>query len=87
VVRNFAKAHRLTYFFEIGEAGIEHTLLPEKGLVLPGDVIMGADSHTCTYGALGAFQRAPEHGPRCCDGNREALVQVPESLKLIYLER
>jgi len=55
VLRNFAKAHRLTYYFEIGEAGIEHALLPEKGLVLPGELVIGADSHTCTYGALGAF--------------------------------
>src|SRR3989304_5107873 len=55
VVRNFAKAHHLPHFFEVGEAGIEHALLPEKGLVLPGDLVIGADSHTCTYGALGAF--------------------------------
>ncbi|MBN2323839.1 MAG: 3-isopropylmalate dehydratase large subunit [Spirochaetes bacterium] len=55
IVRDFAKAHDIVNYFEIGEMGIEHALLPEKGLVLPGDLVIGADSHTCTYGALGAF--------------------------------
>ena len=55
VMRMFAKKYGITHFFELGEMGIEHVLLPEKGLVLPGDVVIGADSHTCTYGALGAF--------------------------------
>ena len=54
-VRNFAKKNEITNYFEIGEMGIEHALLPEKGLVVAGDVVIGADSHTCTYGALGAF--------------------------------
>lgn len=54
-VREFAKKHDITNYFEIGEMGIEHALLPEKGLVVAGDVVIGADSHTCTYGALGAF--------------------------------
>jgi 3-isopropylmalate/(R)-2-methylmalate dehydratase large subunit len=54
-LRDFAKAHDITNYFEVGEMGIEHALLPEKGLTVPGDVIIGADSHTCTYGALGAF--------------------------------
>ena len=54
-VREFAKDHDITNYFEIGEMGIEHALLPEKGLVVAGDVVIGADSHTCTYGALGAF--------------------------------
>ena len=54
MVREFAKEQGIKWFFEEGE-GIEHTLLPEKGLVLPGDLVVGADSHTCTYGALGAF--------------------------------
>ncbi|MDW7671023.1 MAG: 3-isopropylmalate dehydratase large subunit [Bacillota bacterium] len=53
--REFATEQNLTHFYEIGEMGIEHCLLPEKGLVVPGDVVIGADSHTCTYGALGAF--------------------------------
>ncbi|MFV0344147.1 MAG: 3-isopropylmalate dehydratase large subunit [Anaerocolumna sp.] len=54
-VREFAMDHDITNYFEIGEMGIEHALLPEKGLVVAGEVIIGADSHTCTYGALGAF--------------------------------
>ena len=54
-VREFAKRNEITNYFEVGEMGIEHALLPEKGLVVAGDVVIGADSHTCTYGALGAF--------------------------------
>jgi len=54
-LRDFAMAQNLPYYFEVGRMGIEHVLLPEQGLVLPGDLIIGADSHTCTYGALGAF--------------------------------
>ena len=54
-VREFAKEQDITNYFEIGEMGIEHALLPEKGLVVAGNVVIGADSHTCTYGALGAF--------------------------------
>lgn len=54
-VREFAAKHGITNYFEVGEMGIEHALLPEKGLTVAGDVIIGADSHTCTYGALGAF--------------------------------
>lgn len=54
-MREFAMDHDVTNYFEIGEMGIEHALLPEKGLVVAGDVVIGADSHTCTYGALGAF--------------------------------
>ncbi len=55
LVREFAREQELTYFFDAGEMGVEHALLPEKGLVLPGDLVIGADSHTCTYGGLGAF--------------------------------
>lgn len=54
-VREFAKRNSITNYFEVGKMGIEHALLPESGLTLPGDLIIGADSHTCTYGALGAF--------------------------------
>ncbi len=54
-VRTFAKEQDIVNYFEVGEVGIEHALLPEKGLVVAGDVVIGADSHTCTYGALGAF--------------------------------
>ncbi len=55
LMRRFAEKHNIKYYFEIGRMGIEHALLPEQGLVRPGEVIIGADSHTCTYGALGAF--------------------------------
>jgi len=54
-VRDFACKHEITNYFDVGQMGIEHALLPEKGLTVAGDVIIGADSHTCTYGALGAF--------------------------------
>ncbi len=55
VLRDFAREQDLEHYFETGEMGIEHALLPEQGIVVPGDVVIGADSHTCTYGALGAF--------------------------------
>lgn len=53
--RDFAHKHQVKHFFDVGQVGIEHALLPEKGIVAPGDLVIGADSHTCTYGALGAF--------------------------------
>jgi len=55
ICREFAHHHQITHFYDVGQMGIEHALIPEKGLVAPGEVIIGADSHTCTYGALGAF--------------------------------
>ncbi|OGP76339.1 MAG: 3-isopropylmalate dehydratase large subunit [Deltaproteobacteria bacterium RBG_16_49_23] len=84
-LREFAKAQRLTYFFEVGQCGIEHVLLPEKGLVLPGEVVIGADSHTCTYGAMGAFSTgvgSTDLGAAMATGR--LWLKVPESLKLIY---
>ena len=54
-IREFAYEQEIENYFEVGEMGIEHALIPEQGLAVPGDVIIGADSHTCTYGALGAF--------------------------------
>ena len=54
-IREFSKCQCLTHYFEIGQMGIEHAILPEKGIVVAGECIIGADSHTCTYGALGAF--------------------------------
>lgn len=53
--RDFANKHDITHYYDVGDMGVEHALLPEKGLVAPGEVIIGADSHTCTYGAFGAF--------------------------------
>ncbi|MFH1025871.1 MAG: aconitase family protein, partial [Nitrospirota bacterium] len=55
MLRDFSREYNLGLYFEVGRMGIEHALLPEEGLVVPGDLIIGADSHTCTYGALGAF--------------------------------
>lgn len=84
-MREFAKAQRLTHYFEIGQCGIEHVLLPEKGLVLPGEVVIGADSHTCTYGALGAFSTgvgSTELGAAMATG--EIWLRVPETIKFIY---
>ena len=54
-LRDFAREHKITNYFEVGRMGIEHALLPDSGLVAPGEVIIGADSHTCTYGALNAM--------------------------------
>ena len=54
-MREFAKRHQISHYYEVGEMGIAHALLPEKGVVLPGDVVVGGDSHTCTYGALGSL--------------------------------
>jgi len=85
VLREFAKEKNLPYYFEQGEVGIEHALLPEKGLVLPGDLIIGADSHTCTYGALGAFSTgvgSTDLAYAMMTG--EAWFRVPETMKFIY---
>ena len=84
-VRDFARALRLPYFFDGGEAGVEHALLPEQGLVLPGELIIGADSHTCTYGALGAFSAgvgSTDLAAAMITG--ELWFKVPETLKFIY---
>jgi 3-isopropylmalate/(R)-2-methylmalate dehydratase large subunit len=85
ILREFAKAQHLTHYFEIGQAGIEHVLLPEKGLVLPGEVVIGADSHTCTYGALGAFSTGVGSTDLAAAMVTGRLwLKVPESIKLIY---
>ncbi len=85
ILRNFARSLGLPYFFEIGRVGIEHTLLVEEGLVLPGEVIVGADSHTCTLGALGAFATgvgSTDLAYAMITG--EVWFKVPESMKFIY---
>jgi len=85
ILRNFAKEQNLKYYWEAGRVGIEHCLLPEQGVVLPGDLIIGADSHTCTYGALGAF--ATGVGSTDCAAGMatgEAWFRVPESLKFVF---
>ncbi|MDY6987416.1 MAG: 3-isopropylmalate dehydratase large subunit [Thermodesulfobacteriota bacterium] len=85
VMRRFAKKYSIKHFFELGEMGIEHVLLPEQGLVLPGEVVIGADSHTCTYGALGAFATgvgSTDIAAAMMSG--EVWFKVPESIKLSY---
>ena len=88
VVRDFARRHGLPYYYEVGRMGIEHCLLPEQGLVVPGDVIIGADSHTCTYGALGAFATgvgSTDLAAAMALG--ETWFKVPESLKFVFAGR
>jgi len=85
VLANFAKKYNIKHYFEIGKMGIEHALLPEMGLVLPGDVVIGADSHTCTYGALGAFSSgvgSTDLAAAMVTG--EVWLKVPESMKFIF---
>jgi 3-isopropylmalate/(R)-2-methylmalate dehydratase large subunit len=84
-VREFAQEQGLTHYYEGGEMGIEHALLPEKGIVKPGEVIIGADSHTCTYGALGAFATgvgSTDVAAALITG--ETWFRVPESIKFIF---
>ncbi len=85
ILKEFARKHNITHFYEQGRVGIEHVLLPEKGIVLPGDLVIGADSHTCTYGALGAFSTGT--GSTDLAGAMmigEVWFKVPESLKFVY---
>ena len=85
VMREFAKEQGVVHFYELGDSGIEHVLLPEKGLVLPGDLVIGADSHTCTYGALGAFSTGV--GSTDLAGvmaTGEIWLKVPPTIKLVY---
>ncbi|MDF1593708.1 MAG: 3-isopropylmalate dehydratase large subunit [Desulfobacterales bacterium] len=85
MIREFALEYGIVNFFDSGDAGIEHALLPEKGLVLPGDLIMGADSHTCTYGALGTFSTgcgSTDLAAAMITG--ELWFKVPESIKFVF---
>lgn len=85
IMREFAHKHGLELYFEIGRMGIEHALLPEQGLVLPGDVVIGADSHTCTYGALGAFSTGVGSTDLAAAWITGRIwFKVPKSLKFIY---
>lgn len=83
IVRDFAHKHNIVNYFEIGRVGIEHVILPEKGLVAPGMVTIGADSHTCTYGALGGFSTgvgSTDLGVALATG--EAWFKVPKTIKV-----
>lgn len=83
-VREFALRQKITHFYEGGQVGVEHALLPEKGIVVPGDLVIGADSHTCTYGALGAFSTgvgSTDLAAAMLTG--EIWLKVPASIKFI----
>jgi len=85
ILQRFAIKHRIENYFEVGEMGIEHALLPEKGLVGPGDLIIGADSHTCTYGALGAFSTGVGSTDLAAGFiNGHVWLKVPETIKFVY---
>jgi len=84
-LKDFSREYHLGLYFEVGRMGIEHALLPEQGLVVSGDLVVGADSHTCTYGALGAFSTgvgSTDVASAMATG--ECWFKVPESMKFIY---
>jgi 3-isopropylmalate/(R)-2-methylmalate dehydratase large subunit len=84
-MRDFAREQQIEHYFEVGRMGIEHCLLPEQGLTLPGDLIIGADSHTCTYGAVGAFATGVGSTDLAAGlATGEAWFRVPESMKFIF---
>lgn len=83
-IKEFSKEMGIVNFFEIGQMGVEHALLPEKGLVVAGDVVIGADSHTCTYGALGAFSTGIGSTDMAAGmATGEAWFKVPEAIKFV----
>lgn len=85
VMRQFARDQGISHYFEVGRMGIEHVLLPEQGLVLPGEVVVGADSHTCTYGALGAFSTgmgSTDIAVAMATGS--IWMRVPETIRIVY---
>jgi len=87
-LRDFAVEHKLSHYYEGGDVGVEHALLPEKGVVVPGDLVIGADSHTCTYGALGAFSTgvgSTDLAAVMITG--ELWFKVPESIKFVFKGR
>lgn len=82
--RDFCGEKEITHFYDVGQMGIEHALLPEKGLVVPGDVVIGADSHTCTYGALGAFSTGVGSTDMACGmAIGKAWFKVPSAIKFV----
>ncbi|MBA7671423.1 2,3-dimethylmalate dehydratase large subunit [subsurface metagenome] len=88
ILRDFAKEQNLKYYFDVGRMGIEHALLPERGIVKPGDLIIGADSHTCTYGALGAFSTGVGSTDLAAVMITGRLwFKVPETIRFIYREK
>ena len=82
--RDFCDKEQITHFYDVGRMGIEHALLPEKGLVVPGDVVIGADSHTCTYGAIGAFSTGVGSTDMACGmATGKAWFKVPSAIKFV----
>jgi len=85
LMREFAHEQNIRHYYELGDGGVEHVILPEKGLVVPGDLVMGADSHTCTYGALGAFSTgvgSTDLGAVMATGM--AWLKVPPTIRVEY---
>ena len=85
IMQEFAYEQQISHYFEVGEAGVEHALLPEQGIVGPGDLVVGADSHTCTYGAVGAFATgvgSTDLAAVMLTG--ELWFKVPETIKFVY---
>ena len=82
--RDFCEDKQVTHFYDVGQMGVEHALLPEKGLVVSGDVVIGADSHTCTYGALGAFSTGVGSTDMACGmAIGKAWFKVPSAIKFV----
>ena len=84
-LKEFAAKHKIKHYYEVGRMGIEHALLPQLGLIKPGDLVIGADSHTCTYGALGAFATgvgSTDLAVAWMTG--QVWLRVPESMKFVY---
>ncbi|UCC68789.1 MAG: 3-isopropylmalate dehydratase large subunit [Armatimonadota bacterium] len=85
VMREFSREQGVQHFYDVGRAGIEHALLPEEGLVAPGECIIGADSHTCTYGAVGAFATGTGSTDLAVAmATGQCWLRVPESIKVVY---
>ena len=85
ILRDFARKHSITHYYEVGEVGVEHALLPEQGVVGPGDLVIGADSHTCTYGALGAFSTgvgSTDLAAAMAIG--KVWLKVPQSIRFVF---
>ena len=83
-MREFARTQHIVHYYEVGRVGIEHALLPEQGIVAPGEVIIGADSHTCTYGAVGAFSTGVGSTDMAVGmATGECWFKVPEAVKVV----
>ena len=84
-MRTFARKHNISHYYEVGRCGIEHVLLPEQGVVCSGDVVIGADSHTCTYGALGAFSTGVGSTDLAAImATGKVWLRVPEQIKFVF---